>query len=398
MYPVLDLLMYGVLNLPWWGYIAVFFVFTELTIWSVTIFLHRAQAHRALELHPSVSHVFRFWLWLTTGMVTKEWTAIHRKHHARVETKEDPHSPVQAGIKNVLLRGYELYRDEAKNQETLDRFGEGTPDDWLERNLYAGRSVLGVSLMLIINMILFGMVGVAMWALQMAWMPFFAAGVINGIGHYWGYRNYEVKDASRNITPIAFFLGGEELHNNHHAFATSAKFSAKWWEFDIGWMVIRTLQFFGLARPKRVVPKPVIQPSKAIMDGDTIKALITYRIQVMARYSRDVLLPLLNEEKKRAGKSGKVILKYARTALVRDTSLLKGYQQLRLSKVLENFQSLRTVYQYRIKLQEIWNQRCASQKELLDALQEWCRQAEATGIEALKQFSLGLKTYVPQSS
>lgn len=395
---ILDLLMYGVLNLPWWGYLAVFFTLTEITILAVTIYLHRCQAHRSLDLHPAVSHVFRFWLWLTTGIVTKEWTAIHRKHHARVETDEDPHSPVTRGIKKVLFEGYELYRDEALNKETLERFGEGTPDDWLERHVYEGHSVLGVSLMLLINLSLFGVVGLGMWALQMAWMPFFAAGVINGIGHYFGYRNYECKDASRNIYPVAFFLGGEELHNNHHAFATSAKFSEKWWEFDMGWLVIRTLQFFNLAHPKRVVPKPVIQPSKAAIDNDTITALITYRFQVMARYTREVLLPLLNEEKKRASKSSKALLKYARISLVRDTSLLKSYQKLRLSNILENFQSLRTVYQYRIKLQEIWGQRSATQKELLEALQEWCRQAEATGIEALRRFSLHLKTYVPKKA
>jgi stearoyl-CoA desaturase (delta-9 desaturase) len=390
--------MYGVLNLPWWGYLVVFTIFTQLTIFSVTIYLHRCQAHRSLDLHPAVSHVFRFWLWMTTGMVTKEWTAIHRKHHARVETDEDPHSPVTRGIKKVLLEGSELYRAEAKNQDTLDRYGEGTPNDWIERNVYAGKrgSIAGVVLMFIINVVLFGLPGVTMWAMQMAWMPLFAAGVVNGLGHYWGYRNYESRDASRNITPIAFFLGGEELHNNHHAFATSAKFSEKWWEFDIGWMLIRILQFFGLAHPKRVVPKPVNILSKTAMDGDTIKALIAYRLQVTAKYTREVLMPMLRVERKRAVGKSRQLLRFARTALTRDSSLLKLTQQQRLRAILENFQSLRTVYQYRANLQEIWGRTTATQKELLEALQEWCRQAEATGIEALGRFATHLKTYVPQ--
>lgn len=390
--------MYGLLDLPWWGDVIALMIFTQLTIFSVTIYLHRCQAHRSLDLHPAVSHVFRFWLWMSTSIITKEWTAVHRKHHARVETAEDPHSPQTRGIKKVLLEGAELYAEEAKNQDTLDRFGEGTPNDWVERHFYTGRNNLGIAMMFVINVVLFGIPGITIWALQMAWMPLFAAGVVNGIGHYWGYRNYESRDASRNITPIGFFLGGEELHNNHHAFATSAKFSEKWFEFDIGWMVIRILQVFGLAHPKRVVPKPVIEASKTAMDGETIKALIAYRLQVTARYTREVLLPLLREEKKRAVGKSRQLLRFARTSLVRDSSLLKRSQQLRLSAILDNFQSIKTVYQYRANLQEIWSRRSASQNELLDALQEWCRQAEATGIETLKRFSSHLKTYVPQQA
>lgn len=387
--------MFGLIELPWWGYIVVILALTQVTILAVTLYLHRCQAHRALELHPIVSHFFRFWLWLTTGMITKEWAAIHRKHHAKVETDEDPHSPVAKGFKKVFLEGAELYRAESKNQETLDRYGEGTPDDWMERNVYTRHSVIGVSLMLTINLLLFGTMGLTIWAMQMAWIPLFAAGVVNGIGHFWGYRNYEVRDNSRNVIPIAFFLGGEELHNNHHAFATSAKFSTRWWEFDAGWFVIRTLQCIGLAKPKRVVPQPKIVSTKNDIDTDTLKALITYRFQLMARYSREVVLPALDAEKKRAGKAGRLLLRRAGTALVRDASIMQASHKHCLATVLENFHSLRVVYQFRIKLQDIWGRSTASQKELMDALQEWCQQAEETGIDALKRFSLHLKTYVP---
>lgn len=389
--------MFGLFELPWWGYVIVLTVFTQLTIFSTTIYLHRCQAHRSVELHPIVSHFMRFWLWLTTGMVTKEWAAIHRKHHAKVETHEDPHSPVAKGIKKVFFEGAELYREEAKNQETLDKYGEGTPDDWLERNIYRFNSV-GLGIMAVINLACFGLVGVTIWALQMAWIPLWAAGVVNGIGHYWGYRNYESKDASRNIFPIGFFIGGEELHNNHHAFATSAKFSTKWWEFDMGWMVIRSLQVFGLAKPKRVVPKPKMIPTKTHIDTDTLKAIISYRLQVMSRYTREVVLPMLREEQQRASKTGRTLLKKASTVLIREDSIMQASQKTRLAHLLENFQSLRVVYQYRVRLQEIWSRSTASQKELIDALQDWCQQAEATGIEKLRQFSRLLKTYVPQEA
>lgn len=388
--------MFGLIQLPWWGYIIVLLGLTQITILAVTLYLHRCQAHRALDLHPIISHFFRFWLWLTTGMVTKEWAAIHRKHHAKVETAEDPHSPVARGIKKVFFEGAELYRIESMNKETLQRYGEGTPDDWIERNLYTRHSIWGIVLMLIINLALFGTMGLTIWALQMIWIPLFAAGVINGIGHYWGYRNYEVKDNSRNVIPIGFFLGGEELHNNHHAFATSAKFSTKWWEVDVGWYVIRMLQCMGLAKPKRVVPQPKMVSTKKDIDLDTLKAVISYRFQLMSHYSREVIMPVLREEKKRAGKASRLLLRRAKTVLVRDESIMKASQQLRLATVLENFHALRVTYQFRMKLQEIWSRSTASQKELIDALQDWCQQAEATGIETLRRFSARLKTYVPQ--
>jgi len=387
--------MFGLLQLPWWGYIVVLLVLTQFTILGTTIYLHRNQAHRAVDLHPIVSHFFRFWLWLTTGAVTKEWTAIHRKHHARVESAEDPHSPVSKGIKTVLFEGAELYRKEAKVQETLDKFGEGTPDDWLERNLYSPHNGLGIFIMLAIDLLLFGTIGLTMWALQMLWIPFFAAGVINGIGHYFGYRNFEPKDASRNIVPWGIFLGGEELHNNHHAYASSAKFSSKWWEIDSGWYVIRALQFVKLAKPRRVQPKFKIQPEKNAIDSETLSVVITNRLQIMARYTRDVVVPALKDEKKRAGKASQRLYLRAKTLLVRDSSIISASQKARLAAILETSHSLQVVYQYRMKLQEIWGRTTASQKELLEALQEWCKQAEATGIDVLLRFANTLKMFTP---
>ena len=390
--------MHGFLDLPWWGYLVVTLVFTQITIFGVTVFLHRCQAHRALELHPIVSHFFRFWLWMSTGMVTKEWAAIHRKHHAKVETTEDPHSPQTLGIKRVLWQGAELYRKEAKNKETLERYGQGTPDDWIERNLYTKHSALGIMIMLAINVALFGTIGLSIWAIQMAWIPFWAAGVINGIGHYVGYRNFECRDASRNISPIGFFIGGEELHNNHHTYGTSAKFSVKWWEFDIGWLLIRTLQVFGLAKPKRLPPKPQLVQNKSNVDGETVKAILTNRFLVLAHYSGDVILPVFREELQRASEAGKAVLRRIKKLLVREQSLVDEKGLAHLDNTLKQYHSLQVVYQFRLKLQDIWAKSTASQAELLESLQEWCKQAEATGIHVLRDFVARIKGYVPQEA
>jgi stearoyl-CoA desaturase (delta-9 desaturase) len=388
--------MYGLINLPWWGYLVVTLVLTQITILAVTIFLHRCQSHRAVDLHPSVSHFFRFWLWMTTGMVTKQWAAIHRKHHAKVESAEDPHSPQVKGLWRVLFEGTELYRKESRNQATLDRYGEGTPDDWMERNVYTKHSALGIMIMMGINLVLFGPLGLSIWAIQMAWIPFWAAGFINGVGHYVGYRNFECPDASRNIIPWAFIVGGEELHNNHHTYATSAKFSVKWWELDLGWLVIRALQFFGLAKPKRVPPRLTSHPGKTSIDVDTIKAIITNRFQVMARYSKEVILPVLREESRRAGAASSAMFTRMRKPLIQETSLIGNEDKKQLAKVLADYRALEVVYQFRLTLQNIWARSTASQKELVESLQEWCRQAEASGIEALREFVNRLKAYVPQ--
>ncbi len=384
--------MYGLLNLPWWGYIVVTLILTQMTIMSVTVFLHRCQAHRAVDLHPIVSHFFRFWLWMTTGMVTKQWAAIHRKHHAKVETPDDPHSPQTKGIWTVLIKGAELYRKESRNQTTMERYGQGTPDDWMERNVYTAHSAMGIMMMLGIDVLLFGALGLTIWAIQMAWIPFFAAGVVNGIGHYVGYRNFECQDASRNIFPIGFFIGGEELHNNHHTFGTSAKFSVRWFEFDLGWLLIRGLQLLGLAKPKRVPPKVKFESNKLVVDLDTLKTILTNRFSVMSHYSKNVILPVLREERRRAGEAGGAMLRRIKKALIREVSLVDQSDHTQLAHVLETYQALQVVYQFRLKLQHIWVKSTASQTELLEALQEWCRQAEATGIQALHEFVGRLKT------
>ncbi|MEJ2645918.1 MAG: fatty acid desaturase, partial [Gammaproteobacteria bacterium] len=378
---------HGFLHLPIWGYVVLALGLTHITIASVTIFLHRHQAHRALDLHPLVGHFFRLWLWLTTGMVTKQWVAVHRKHHAKVETDADPHSPQVKGIRTVLWRGAELYRAEADKPQTLDKYGHGTPNDWLERNLYTRRPLLGVALMLIIDVGALGPVGLAIWGVQMLWIPFWAAGVINGVGHWWGYRNYESKDTSTNIVPAGLLIGGEELHNNHHAFPSSAKFSTKWWEFDLGWLYIRTLSALGLARVKKVAPRPVIVPHKEDVDLETVRAVILNRFHVMAHFAGEVMVPVLREELRRADASCRRMLKQGRRLLVRDTSMMDANARGRLDLALAVSQRLRTVYQYRQALQDIWARSAASHEHLRHALQEWCAQAEATGIQALESFA-----------
>ena len=386
----------GLIDLPWWGYIVVALAMTHVTIAAVTIFLHRQQAHRALDLHPIVSHFFRFWLWLTTGMVTKEWAAIHRKHHAKVETRDDPHSPQIWGIKKVLWDGVSLYKAEATNAETLSRYGHGTPDDWLERHVYAPHNAIGITLMLIINVVLFGPIGITIWAVQMAWIPFFAAGVINGIGHYWGYRNYEVQDASTNIVPWGIIIGGEELHNNHHTFPSSAKLSSKRWEFDIGWLYIRTMEVFGLARVKKIPPELLLDAAKHHIDLDTVKAVVTARFHIMAQFTRDVLHHVHREELKKADPSDReswALLKRAKRLMVREAALLDDAARSGLGKVLELNATFKTVYAMKQKLADVWQRSAATQEHLRRAIEEWCHQAEATGIRALQDFSRKLRSY-----
>lgn len=389
----------GFLDLSVWELVGVALVFTHITIASVTIFLHRTQAHRALDLHAIPSHFFRFWLWLSTGMVTKEWVAVHRKHHAKCETEDDPHSPMIEGINKVLWEGAELYRKETRKGDTLEKYGHNTPNDWIERNLYTRFSKLGIAVMFVANVLLFGAAGIVIWAVQMAWIPFWAAGVINGIGHYWGYRNWEVADASTNIVPLGIIIGGEELHNNHHAFGSSAKFSTKWWEFDIGWMYIQILSVFGMAKVKKLAPKPVIDESKPVMDLDTVKGVIANRFQVMSRYAKQVTGAVHKEELQKGDSHSRDLLKRARALLVRDDFLIDDEGRKRLQEVLSQSKALETVYQYRQRLQEIWARTTATQEQLLQALQEWCKEAEASGIRALQDFAKGLRAYsVPHGS
>jgi len=380
-------------NLPIWAYIAITLGLTHVTIASITIFLHRHQAHRALDLHPLVSHFFRLWLWMTTGIVTREWVAIHRKHHARVETAEDPHSPQQYGIRKVLLEGAELYRSEARNAQTLRQFGHETPDDWLERRIYSGHSYSGIVVMLIINLLMFGFAGITIWAVQMAWSPVFAAGIINGAGHWWGYRNFEPADASTNIFPIGVLIGGEELHNNHHAFASSARFSSRWYEFDMGWMYICLLQAFGLARVRKLAPRPVLDYQRELIDVDTLKAVVANRLHVMSHYASTVITRVCREEKARADIAGKRMLRRARRLLIRHHMMLDDTARARLDAALAESNTLKVVYEFSQRLQAIWQQKTASQETLIQSLQEWCHHAEQTGIEALQEFARTLKAY-----
>jgi stearoyl-CoA desaturase (delta-9 desaturase) len=385
----------GLLSLSWWEVILYTLGVTHITIAAVTIFLHRHQAHRALELHPLVSHFFRFWLWLTTGMVTKEWAAVHRKHHAMCETEADPHSPQIRGLRVVLLRGAELYREEADLAETLERYGKGTPDDWLERNLFSGHSYLGIILMLLVDLALLGPIGLTVWAVQMLWSPIFAAGVINGVGHYYGYRNAESPDASTNIVPWGILIGGEELHNNHHAWPGSARLSYQWWEFDIGWLYIRLLQAVGLARVKRVSPPPVQVVPAAEPDAEAVHAIINYRLQVLARYGSQVIKRIHREELRRVARNRnlKGAFKRARDALLRDELLLDETARRSVGMVLGHSQALAAAVEFRRRLQAIWQQAAGQPEKALAALQQWCREAEASGNRYLQQFARQLAGY-----
>jgi stearoyl-CoA desaturase (delta-9 desaturase) len=383
----------GLIDLPWWGYVLLTLGLTHITIVAVTVYLHRAQAHRALDLHPALSHFFRFWLWFTTGMVTREWVAVHRKHHARTEQPGDPHSPHVLGIKTVFWRGAELYRDEAACPETVAKFSRGTPDDWVERNVYARHDRLGVTLLAITQIILFGPAGLAIWAIQMLWIPFWAAGVINGLGHWWGYRNFEPRDGSTNLTPLAVVVGGEELHNNHHAFPSSAKFSVKPWEFDIGWLYIRILSALRLARVRRVAPRPVEVAGKDRIDLDTVRAVVVGRLHVSARYAREVILPVIREEFARLDASYHGLLRRARRLLVREESRMGEQDRRRLSDALSLSARLALVYEYRQRLHAVWERTHDSQEKLLQSLQDWCAQAEASGVRALQDFARSLRSY-----
>ncbi len=388
-------LISGVVDMPWWGYIIVILGYTHITIACITIYLHRHSAHRALELHAIPSHFFRFWLWMTSGMVTKEWTAIHRKHHAKCESVDDPHSPVVLGIWKVLLEGSELYRKEAKNEETMKRYGYGTPDDWMERNVYSKHSALGVTFMMIINILLFGPIGITIWAIQMIWSPVMAAGIINGVGHYLGYRNFQAEDASRNIVPWGILIGGEELHNNHHAFATSAKLSNKWYEFDIGWVYIRTLEMMGLAKVKKIAPKLRLNKEKTQCDLDTLQAVISHRYEVLTKYSKSLKKTFATEVehlKEVAVKHGIDNPTLKRWVLA-DSRTLQEHERETLNQVLSSTKDLDKVYTMREELSSIWLRSTASKDELVKQLEDWCKRAEESGIDVLKSFSQRLRCY-----
>ncbi|PFH08262.1 stearoyl-CoA desaturase (delta-9 desaturase) [Collimonas sp. PA-H2] len=392
---ILDFLSNGVTGASAWQVVVFTLVVTHITIAAVTIYLHRGQAHRALDLHAIPSHFFRFWLWLTTGMVTKEWAAIHRKHHAKCDTEEDPHSPVTRGIKKVFWEGAELYRAESKNLETMEKFGHGTPDDWIERNLYTKHSAYGIVAMLFIDLLLFGVVGLSVWAVQMVWIPITAAGIINGIGHYWGYRNYDCNDAATNIIPFGIIIGGEELHNNHHTFGTSAKLSSKWYEFDIGWMYIRILEICGLAKVKKVAPAPKFNHAKLVPDLDTLQSVIANRYDVMAKYAKS-LKNAWHEERSHLtdkAKLGAGFLKSSKKLLQREPTKLEAPQKQQLTELFLHSKALQTMHEMRVELGAIWERSHFTRDQLLHQLQDWCARAEASGIKSLQDFSLRLRSY-----
>ncbi len=383
----------GLIDLPWWGYIVVALALTHITIAGVTIFLHRHQAHRALDLHPIPSHFFRFWLWLTTGMVTKEWAAIHRKHHAKCETAEDPHSPQVKGIRKVMWQGAELYRLESHNLETMEKYGHGTPDDWIERNVYTKRSQWGIVLMMMIDLLLFGPIGLTIWAVQMIWIPFFAAGVINGIGHYWGYRNFQSEDASTNIVPWGILIGGEELHNNHHAYGTSARLSSKWYEFDIGWLYIRSMEIVGLAKVKKLAPKLTWRDGRAGCDLETLQAVITHRYDVLARFGRSLQATYREEIGKLKSFGLSTTDHSVVDRLMLGDARVADADRVRVESYLEHSKVLATIYGMRQELVQLWQRSTASKEQLVRQLDDWCRRAEASGIASLSDFSRQLRRY-----
>jgi stearoyl-CoA desaturase (delta-9 desaturase) len=383
----------GFLDLSVWQLLAVTLVVTHITIVSVTVYLHRYSAHRALQLHPALQHFFRFWLWLTTAMNTREWTAIHRKHHAKCETRDDPHSPVIKGLGNVMRRGAELYQEEARNPETLRIYGKNCPDDWIERTLYSRFPNLGVSLLLVLDLLLFGALGLTVWAIQMVWIPFWAAGVVNGLGHAVGYRNFECRDAATNLLPWGILIGGEELHNNHHTYPNSAKLSVRRWEFDMGWVWIKLFSWLGLAKVQRVAPIAHRVRGKGNLDMDTAMAILNNRFQIMAQYRRLVIAPLVKHELSAADASVRHLYRRAKRLLAREPSLLDDDHQARIAALLEQSQALRVIYEKRLALAQIWARTSANGHEMLAAIKQWVQDAENSGIQALDEFARQLKTY-----
>jgi stearoyl-CoA desaturase (delta-9 desaturase) len=328
-------------------------------------------------------------------MVTREWVAVHRKHHAFCETADDPHSPVTHGLRTILLRGAEVYRAETARADTLEKYGRGTPDDWLEHHLYR-YGFIGVYLTLFIDVVLFGAAGITMFAFQMLAMPLFAAGVINGLGHAMGYRNFETDDAATNLVPIAVLVGGEELHNNHHAFPTSARFSMRAGEFDIGWFYIRALHALGLCRIARVAPVPQLAPEPRAVDIDTLRAVLQNRMHVLRDYSRRVTLPVLRME--RRARRGDVLLRSAARLLRRWPGKMDEASRQRLARILDSSPLLRTVTEYRAQLMQVWQQANVSNERLVADLRDWCARAEASGIAVLEEFSARLRGYLPQTA
>jgi stearoyl-CoA desaturase (delta-9 desaturase) len=396
---LLDFLIGGLVQ-PGWIALAVYLlVATQLTIFSVTLYLHRSIAHRGVDFHPLLAHFFRFWNWITTSMIPREWAAIHRKHHAKCETEEDPHSPVVKGIGNVFWHGVELYREARADRASIEQYGKGCPDDWIERHVYTPHATLGPTLLLFASFALFGFKGVAIWAIQMAWIPFWAAGVVNGLGHWWGYRNFETDDTATNLSPWGVWIGGEELHNNHHAFPSSAKFALRKWEFDIGWAAIRAAQALGLAKVLRVAPSLDVRPNIPVPDMDTMKALLAHRFQAMTDFKRRVLKPALQEEAAARGtRLGRLLPRKLRHGLADDGRWLKPDARAQMQAWVEESPRIRALVEARARLAHVLTARSHDAAERLHQLQAWCHEAEASGIRALQDYAARLKGYSLQAT
>lgn len=393
---LLDFFSGGLLQIGWIGLAIYLLIATQLTIFSVTLYLHRSLAHRGVDFHPAVAHVFRFWTWLTTSMIAREWAAIHRKHHAKCETEEDPHSPMFKGIGNVFWRGVELYREAREDRASIDQYGKGCPDDWIERKLYTPWATMGPTILLFVMFALFGFKGVAVWAIQMAWIPFWAAGVVNGLGHWWGYRNFETHDTATNLSPWGVWIGGEELHNNHHAFPSSAKFALRKWEFDIGWAAIKGFETLKLAKVLRVAPSLDIRPNIPMPDMETMKALLAHRFQAMTDFHRRVLKPAMREEIEAAGV--RKLPRRLRKGLADDGRWLSPESRAQLQAWIDASPRVQALVEHRRRLAAVLEARSANAADSLHRLQEWCREAEASGIRSLQEFAGRLRGYRLQAA
>ena len=390
---MMDILINGLIDFTWLGYVLYTLVVTHISIVAITLYLHRGVCHSAIEIKPLLAHFFRFWLWLTTSMRTADWVAVHRKHHAKCETIDDPHSPAYYGIETVLLRGADLYHEEKNKPETLEKYSQNCPTDWVEEKIYTGMNNIGILLLFILNIILFGVVGIIIWAIQMAWTPIFAAGGINGAGHYWGYRNYDTSDDSTNMGPLGIIIGGEELHNNHHAFPTAAKFSLKPWEFDLGWMYIKLFSLLGQIKVKRLAPVTIInEPSKSL-DHETGYALLKSKLTVITNYSKIVLKPLMKHEHKKADGELKRLLNQSKYTLVREPHRITNQENNMLDRIFDKCSSLKIAYNLRNKLFDILHSRNLQHDKFIDSINKWCEEARSAGIESLVDFSSSLKGY-----
>ena len=390
---MIDIAINGLIDFTWLGYLVYTLVVTHISIVAITLYLHRGVCHSAIEIKPVLAHFFRFWLWLTTSMRTADWVAVHRKHHAKCETIDDPHSPAYYGIDTVLLRGADLYHEEKNNPETLEKYSQNCPTDWVEENIYTGQNNIGILLLFILNIILFGVVGIIIWAVQMAWTPIFAAGGINGAGHYWGYRNYDTSDDSTNMGPLGILIGGEELHNNHHAFPTAAKFSLKPWEFDIGWMYIKLFSLLGQVKVKRLAPKTVINEPSESLDSETGYALLKSKLTVITNYTKVVLGPLMKHESKNATGDLKRLLSQSKSSLVREPHRITNQETNSLDLIFNKCSRLKIAYDLKNKLFNILHSRNLKHDKFLDTINEWCEEAKSVGIESLADFSSSLKGY-----